>query len=1104
MLILLTLSIAGSSAWLIVHRTQKDVSPAVSADTNPCFTSEVYYNGNTQIPALNSLGKSIYGFTSNKDYTVSYVKGYYRDGTEMSMDSDEDMDNMCKAAGTYYFKITDNTTGQIIAEMHELIIKPDYFTVSATKVSSPIFVGGKVSYTLTLSAAHNSSKTTNVTGLTYSGSTIDDYVPSGNMVSMASASCSIDISGKISLSGIDANNYVANGTVNYTLEYPILPTTYTSTSSSKTYYGSLMQAFAAIQKTTGALTVVPMQQVTCTYNSTDKTYYAKNLQSQTFDFKHEITESITIPANVTLTIPFNSSAETNADGTNEYKPTCKNLVTVGSYDNSGKLVGDGIIITNKGTINIGGVVGVKNANYPAGVTSGEYAALAMGCGSVINNNSKINAYGYLIDPTNSATVNCESGSVVTMPYVVYDYGGGTHTAGAYNYLNSTHYSPFNVYDMPNIHATTVYKHGAQITGLASMYANDVLNETHAVILSTSNALLNLASGKITIKHTPNQGEAFGTTAENSKPSLESSNVITFEGNMSTGSLSLVVSVPIIGSVSVSMSDVMCPISHKFVLNFNGNYEYAINSDYKLMPGCDVSIGKGATVNINGNLLVYSDAIYTAQYNGTDVVGASGASSMWRENTPKRPAAKLTVDGKLKVNKGIAGEIISNSVGATLDLSSATALSLSTKEVNGTGLTSRDEIYTESSSAHGIMVSLNSSSLTSQAGSMQQKLYASVRSTSGDIGWLDGSTQFNINYEYVGLNGQTVTNNNKTAYMPKDGIITLSAPNASGLEFAGWFTDSACSPNNQIIVTDGSQLIAQSGGDATIYGKFVENSTTIKFNTSIDAGNTAISISDMFVETGTSFNPYTNVYIQGLFADCHRYNLAYSRYFDGWYTSSDFNQNSRIDEEEGIAVSSEFGDMLTLYAKWGVKYKVSFSIPSGKDINYTIADVWVAPGDKFDPYSYDNNHAIYDSNVKFRYYFDAWYLDSSYTNAVTGSFDMPSSNIVLHAQWLSKLTISITSNKYRPLLTQQYVVGSIYINGSTSISVGGSFFLIPEQSCMITFIANDPALGSAATITNITASAGGFLESTRSGKEVTLTYTAPSSNNVTISVTGQKA
>ena len=474
-----------------------------------------------------------------------------------------------------------------------------------------------------------------------------------------------------------------------------------------------------------------------------------------------------------------------------------------------------------------------------------------------------------------------------------------------------------------------------------MSANGGLHTTQAKILGVSESLINLTSGKVTIKHTPYQGAAFGTTSNNSKPSIESKNEVKFEGNMTTGALKLDLS-NMLGALgglldkdkaTADMSTVICPISHKFKIIFAGRESYTITSAYKLMPGSEVIIESGSTVNMNGDLIVYSDAIYSAYYSGSSVVTKA---SVWKKNPDYRPGAILTVNGQLNVNAGIGGEIRTASSGAVLNLNGSTNLSVSSNESNGTGMMTSECIYTETQAANGIAGMSNAALVNANLAKAE---YTSVDYGNGIYGW----KQYKVNYSWIfennTLSDSQIDNSKNPEYYSNGVDVYLQIPTSANPNespyFEGWYLDAECNTSiNKLPVGT---------GDITVYGKWVDARTyMVSFKTDINCGNASVSIGDYAVAPDASFDPYNYAAVKSAMDEIAQ-DPSIDHYFVGWYYDEALTNPVPND---GIA---QVTDDVVLYAKWMPKAKLTVksgalsSIHIKTDTDMYKAEFDVTPG-----------------------------------------------------------------------------------------------------------------------------------------------------------------
>ncbi len=988
-LILLSLSLVGTASWMIVLSSSRDVDSAEEY-SNPCFTSTGVYNGDVQIPTLNDLGAEVYGedFISSADCTVEYVRGEDANGKAFSDYSD----NASVATGTHYYKIIDNKTGQVICEEHAYRITPSPLIVKEVALVSgsknTFFVGDTIELLLTVKVPKGADNHDKKISVSYSISEAD-YTPSATIAH--APQIEVDVTDLAIEAGFSSNaNIDVSLPVKCNLDglAVVLPTTYVTTNANTapTYYGTLNAALDATStaNATGT-TVVAMQ----SFNYGESIYSATTLTAVNH-YSHKITRNVTINTNVTLVLPFDIDGETtnrhlvkdeNGNAPANYLPTyaprSTNLV---SFD-----VGN-ITLTLNGTLLVGGLTGGKSGT-PQGITSNKYATLQMRSDSKINvtASGNIECLGYITDPDyNVATgvgaqITATSGATIKMPFVVHDYHGGSHTVGAYHRRDgdlSDAIAPFNVFDLPNVQAKLTCASGAVIKGYGDLYASDTHNYTEIMMLggAGANAFLILENGNATFKYTPTQGADFGknvsdTNYNNSKPTYDAVTRIQLNGNAKTGSLSMDVKVKVklsdylSGTLlslaqrilangkdvvdiakTVNLSDIRIPISHKFQIELNGNNNYEITSDYKFLPGSSLTVNSGATLKVGSaaSAIFYSNNIYTAPALTNSSQIATSVAWLWQKDTtgckdPYRPAATLIVNGTLVVDGGsIAGLIRAESVGATLDLTRATALSLSSTEGNGSysidvdlstiGALGGDfgkaiegnvtKIYIESSSASGILGVSGEAGVNAQFGKAR---YTSASYGNGVYGW----KQYTVSYEWVydGTKHSTstfipnITNGNPFAYSTAV-PLEFVAPSISTGEpyFEGWYADPACTV--PIYNTSGKS------GNLTVYGKWVDEITyNVDYVTNINFGTVPLNIVSGKVPDG-NFNPYINTTSLAAM-NASKYDATSSHYIVEWYTGYDESTGTYsglVSSTSGMNITAD----TTLYAKWEAKSVVNIA------------------------------------------------------------------------------------------------------------------------------------------------------------------------------------
>ena len=121
---------------------------------------------------------------------------------------------------------------------------------------------------------------------------------------------------------------------------------------------------------------------------------------------------------------------------------------------------------------------------------------------------------------------------------------------------------------------------------------------------------------------------------------------------------------------MNTKNVYLPLSDLYDVVFEMG-EYDISSKIKILPGCNVTVKKGAKLDINADVIIYSDFVDTASigplYPTSEQLGQVGAN--------------LYVNGTLNINSGISfgGVIKANGENGIININSGAILSASSKE-----------------------------------------------------------------------------------------------------------------------------------------------------------------------------------------------------------------------------------------------------------------------------------------------------------------------------------------------------------------------------------------------------------------------------------------
>lgn len=413
-----------------------------------------------------------------------------------------------------------------------------------------------------------------------------------------------------------------------------------------------------------------------------------------------IQKDITINSNVTLVIPYSwdsSSGEYTYNGRQNGSPGDSDelyLDDVGAYFSDSEKYEDKYlmntvtikenvsIILNGGNIYIGGITG-HEGQYLAGHTSGQYSQIVMNPNSNITivNGGIIESLGYikedyLTNPVssegNGSFIDVKNGTL-RLPFVVYDFNGGTNTVGTYVGKNGP-ISPFSEFDLPNIHPKIKCYYTSTIIGLASLFtdaktiASITIPQKHSntdvKMIGSSSSVINLGEDAVLeTKYVPYSAKYMDKDPAYGKTYLKFK-----KGTASIGSMSMVVSVPLVGEQSISTANVYFPISYKYDIHFiEGTYTFGY--DTKILPGCNLFIEEKATMNITKNVIAYSDG----NFDSGDTI----------KRYPQKDPVSFTCCGTLNISGGFGGFIKTNYGDKGKIVITTSTLSLNSNEGVGT-------------------------------------------------------------------------------------------------------------------------------------------------------------------------------------------------------------------------------------------------------------------------------------------------------------------------------------------------------------------------------------------------------------------------------------
>ncbi len=251
-------------------------------------------------------------------------------------------------------------------------------------------------------------------------------------------------------------------------------------------------------------------------------------------------------------------------------------------------------------------------------------------GGVINEgtiavNGTLDSWGLI---TGSGTVTAVGGGTVYEPFIVCDFAGGNNLKNLYQ----ADAAPFKRYALQNIQCTLLLDSGSTLYGRGCLFGNNSYNEVE-IPIAASGGLFQLADGaSITRTYNPEQQvSAFpGIGREN----------WTVSGGMTFGALKMNVL-----DVQISTGECGFPLPYNLSMTLK-NGSYNIPNHLRVMPGAALTVGRKATLTVDGSLYVL-DGLKQGSMSGVRY-----ASTEQLKNSGFSACGELTVDGgKLVVSSG---------------------------------------------------------------------------------------------------------------------------------------------------------------------------------------------------------------------------------------------------------------------------------------------------------------------------------------------------------------------------------------------------------------------------------------------------------------------
>ena len=326
-----------------------------------------------------------------------------------------------------------------------------------------------------------------------------------------------------------------------------------------------------------------------------------------------ITKDCTIATGDTLCLPYEDNGSDVHTFVNRNDATAN--ATFGDSDSkqvsknrkNQVTINENVTLTNNGTLIVGGSIGYGGSAVGlTGQTASSYCEILMKSNANITNNGEINLYGYIKESStkNGSSIDNGGSSVMKLPFVIYDFRGGSYSYVCYN----NDVMPFSNYDFPNCQVLQKFNYGSKMYGLATIYAGGSWSTPDVLVLGTDSdsCLFRLSNNYATLKYTPSN-VLYTTNDLASSTTLATANftdIHTF-GDISLSNLKIDLSVGF--TITVDTSKMFCPLCYKYQITVESG-TFTISNKMKFWGGSSLTIEPAATVTCNANVSFYQNYI----------------------------------------------------------------------------------------------------------------------------------------------------------------------------------------------------------------------------------------------------------------------------------------------------------------------------------------------------------------------------------------------------------------------------------------------------------------------------------------------------------------
>ena len=1000
------------------------------------------YDGTSKEPVLTLDGaKALYGdqqgnlsdadFLSKmnapgtRPYTVQWEAGeFYNSTLNSKMFSDAYKEYRGVIAGTHYYRIVDNETRSVISYKHAVDIRQDELVNAELKASRPYVVGE------TISAPEVKWTTKNTQNKQFYTATLNDFTVTEDLfvgtarlstptpLSTTTASLGIMTNGGSvaeRIRDVFKNNYSNAETATATFGYDIIATCYQGSN----YYPTICRALEATKNATSAVTVYAepiIKYGNFTYTA------AHTPASGEVAFTHHICHDSTIGSKVTLSVAIpkdDGSINTSTDATKYYiEKTYTNAYQApDTYCKS--IVELSATLTVNGKLFVGGIFNAGGGGYKSGQVCGNYAQINVidapdesdGGKISAESGSTVTCMGFITEAKtkdgasdNAEDIQFKNGATLLMPFILYEFRGGTVSTGMQKADDSFYAAPFHRFAFANIDAAYTVHGGATANAIAALYASSMSADATASVISKN------TSGTLPLVTLPEGSRMeINYKSEEMIDTLCGKMYLKFYGGATLNMLKIEKRV-LITTITVSTNGAYMPIPYLYDIELHdGSYNMG-SQKVKVYPGGKIFVAEDATLKASSLIL----------YDSLPPIGTQGSSA---GSTPfpteSLSPGRLVIAGHVEVGSfGGKAEIASAS--ASLKLTSSASVTDS-YELSNSGVTTDykfgDYYYDR--------ITADASGLVSEYGTTVSKNLKVEEYTAYDsddrenVEKLAWRYQSDISIYYYDENGARAKLLTQTDVWSSDGFVLTSEqlpdpPPGTHYTFGGWYLDAACTqPLSEKLVYEDVQIYAKwiaKVYTATIYNVYPGNAPSVRSTVSFTIEETISTPQSM---SGGNFN------------------------FGGWYLDAACTDANRY-KSETISGRDLYANGSKLYIKWIAEktYTITFKSDHHADIFggvSTVTETQISDGTSINaikPYATD-----YRSDYREDYYFSHWeYNGVKVTNL--NEFMPADENPTLTAVWVKKSSItfkSATSLKaYAGDLIPYYDAPVYYVTGDITL------------------------------------------------------------------------